>query len=140
MKSHIHTTLFAVLMIINFLPGKAQNLEIKGTVRASIGMKLTVNYILKSNDKVVEEGHSKRININFDLNRNYILIIFKEGYYPRYIHFSTATPNLIGYVFEFEAEMRKKESIFDQRDPKDIHKVNVYYDQTTNSFNYALIR
>lgn len=141
MKSSITSQLAVVaLLLINLSNGKAQNMQIRGIARESFLKKLTVNYILKSGDTIIAQGETRRINADLELNREYTLILYKEGYYTRYIHFSTNTPDPVGYLFDFKASMSKKEIAPDAGKSKELQKVNVYYDQAKDNFNYALIR
>jgi hypothetical protein len=124
----IISVLIASLISINC---NSQSLKIEGLVRDHKNDKIFANYILYCNNKIINEGEAKKINISLSLNNDYKLIVFKDGYETKSIAFSTYTKHVDDFCFLFDVYLTSVN--------KDRYtNVSVYFDKKMDSFNYIV--
>ncbi|MDX2172776.1 MAG: hypothetical protein SFY56_06620 [Bacteroidota bacterium] len=124
-----------VLMI--FLLGtskflSSQNLEIDGRFLNETNEKIKVCYSLYEQNRLVKNGRSKKIHADLMLDKEYKLVLTKDGFVDKTIYFTTKTKLKYDFVFMFDAILKPIQSL--KKDEP--NEVLVYYNPKRKEFNF----
>jgi|GEM_PF-3204006 len=128
--TYIITLLFVIIFSqLSF----SQSLLIKGFFKDTDGKSISVNYILLSDKKNVNSGIDKKIKIELELNKDYVLIVSKDGYVTKTVSFSTYTELNNDYSFIFDVILKEE----NKRCENLVVTGNVFFDAKLQDFNYV---
>lgn len=134
----IYLKIFICLLFISaYHISTAQSLIIDGRFFSNSDKNITAKYILTSNHKVIKTGRRRKIKVDLSLNKDYMLIISKEGYNTRSISFSTKTVIEDNFIFAFDVTLNKLAHAPDSAVLRKQAFVNVFYDYRTNQISYV---
>lgn len=137
MKTKNYFISLALLSILTITRIFGQNLQIQGQIKNGNGKKLQATYILRCNGETISTGNADKINMQLALNKNYTLVINKEGYFPKFYYFDTNTSAGQDYFFGFVTQLRKKESLLQTKSTDDVKNTIVHFSQDNKAFCYA---
>lgn len=130
-------TIIGILLIALSTIAKSQSLTFKGFIVDTSNTKINANYSLKLDNEIIKSGTKSKIKYELELNKNYTLIISKEGYVTKTILFSTFTNRKKDFYYEFDACLIK--STGSENKQSTLKMPYVYYCKTNNEFIYSFI-
>lgn len=136
MKTRCIKISICLLFVTMYNISTAQSLFIDGRFFSNSDRNIVATYTLTSNHKVIKTGRRRKIKVELSLNKDYTLIISKEGYNTRAINFSTRTMSKNNFVFAFDVVLNKIARSHDSVALSKQAFVSVFYDSKTNQINY----
>lgn len=136
MKTKTFLTL-TLLIIISATRVFSQTLKIQGQIKNGNGKKLQATYILRCNGQTISTGDANKISMQLDLNKNYTLVITKQGYFPKFYYFDTNTNAGQDYFFGFVTLLTKQEHCLQTRPVDDIKSTIVHFNQDNKAFCFV---
>lgn len=107
MKTQYAKIMTCLLLVAIYNISQAQSLIIDIRFFSSSKKNVTADYKITCNDKVIKTGRRRKIKLELSLNKEYILLITKEGFQPKSIRFSTNTQSDNDFVFVLDAFLNK---------------------------------
>ena len=104
------TALVIFLLVITKLVS-SQNLKIDGIFLNEIDEKIKVSYSLYEENVLVKKGYSKKINTDLKLDKEYKLVLIKDGLEDKTIFFTTKTKLKYNFVLMFNAVLKPVNSV-----------------------------
>jgi len=127
----LKTALVILLLGITKLVS-SQNLEIDGRFLNETNEKIKVSYSLYEQKTLVKNGRSKKIHADLKLDKEYKLVLTKDGFEDKTIYFTTKTKLKYDFVFMFDAILKPIQSL--KKDEP--NEVLVYYNPKRKEFNF----
>ena len=115
----------------------AQGLLIKGTFHNKSGKRILAGFTLTDDQGAVVIGHAHKLKYKLDLNREYVLHIYGEGYETKEIRFTTHTEDLLMYAFDFRVTLQEEAAAEITASVTPARAGNVFYDRKIRTFNYS---
>lgn len=134
------TTNIKMILCLVFLRlahvSQAQSLFIDGEFYDKHQNNIVVEYKLVTGNENVVTGYTRKLKVELQLGKEYVLLITKDGFVSKTINISTQTKQEDDYVFLFDAVLDKTTEKVQRTKASKNEEIVVFYDNAINDFNY----